>query len=119
MSEWQILYGHWLEARQKFYHIFPDAPFVELYGEGGWAGPVYELHARECEPGEETDAAYWAFQNTGEDDWDLIQPDEDMFRIQFTYGVEVEAEAGKGRMLRLIVEKVGLWEGQSKEGDSG
>ena len=55
---------------------------------------------------ESPDGEYWAWQDTGETDFHMIFPHKVLFDICFAYGVQVEVDAGKGRVVRLNVKEV-------------
>ena len=101
-------YGTKSDRDGMFYDIFKTAFVVEMCGyteDEIWA-IVFE---------EAPDGEYWSFQDTGEDDYHLIFPHEILFNVCFPYGVQVEVDAGRGRVVRLrVVKSISLIELRSK-----
>lgn len=52
------------------------------------------------------DGAHWGWLRDGDDAPIMIQPHETLFTMQFPYGPAVEEQRGKGRILRLHVERL-------------
>ena len=54
----------------------------------------------------EAKATHWGWLATGETSYSHIYPREIELRMCFTYGVETEIQAGKGRIVRLLVQEI-------------
>jgi hypothetical protein len=83
---------------------FGDRWWVELHG---LAYPVVEVELTEV-PGDGPEDSYWGWIDAGDQDGKptMIWQHYGIFGMQFPYGVKAEAEAGRGRAVRLEVTKV-------------
>lgn len=59
---------------------------------------IYKIELEECENGQ-----YWAYQDKGKDDINMIHPHVKAFGICFPYGLESELKRDRGRVVRLKV----------------
>lgn len=89
-----INYGIKKDLDGMFYNIFPSVLQVKMCGYD-----LDEIWTLKFE--EDVNGKYWAFQDTGEDIFNMIYPHKVLFDICFLYGPNVEVEAGKGRIVRL------------------
>ena len=97
--------GHW----RMFAHRYDDGLFYNL-GEKWWVEihalpqPIVEVEVREV-PDDDPAATHWGWIDAKPDGTDplMIWPREGLFEMQFPYGSKIEAERGKGRVVRLAV----------------
>lgn len=61
--------------------------------------PILEVQATENPEGR-----YWGWLDAGKDTPSMVWPHEQLFRMCFAYGPEVEVEKGKGRIVRMDIE---------------
>ena len=99
-------------AWRMFAHRYDDGLFYNL-GEKWWVEihalpqPIVEVNVIEV-ASEDPVATHWGWIETSlrETDPVMIWPREGLFEMCFPYGSKVEAERGKGRVVRLTVTEV-------------
>lgn len=83
--------------------------YVESHG---LAWPIVEVEATEV-AGSDPTATHWGWIKTGDSEPIMIWPTLTQFTMCFPYGPHIEAEHGKGRIVRLAVARV---ESDAREG---
>lgn len=76
--------------------------WVEIHG---LEEPIVPVQVREVEH-DDPAGTHWGWLGTGKDTPTMIWPSRVQFNMCFPYGPAVEAEHGKGRILRLAVTEV-------------
>jgi hypothetical protein len=94
----QVLQGH--DGGTFISHIYPHPTIVKMCG----SEPVITVDVRV--PVGEEEPTHWAWQDTGSEEFVMIQPSFPAFKVCFPYGYKVEEEAGKGKMVRVVVEVI-------------
>lgn len=95
-DSWQM---HAVRLRDGLLHYVGSRRFVEFHG---LPEPIVEVEVAEVPDGD-VSATHWAWLPSGKTEPVMIYPREVLFTMCFPYGPKAEAEAGKGRIVRLAV----------------
>lgn len=71
----------------------------------GLTRPVLEVDVVEVEDGDPA-ATHWGWMRAGKTEPTMVYPRKSLLDMCFHYGMQVEIDAGKGRMVRLVVTEV-------------
>ena len=101
-------YGHeynYHDSKETFFtHITPRKSITKLYSEDK---EILSLRLGIIEDEvEDDDSAYWGWKRKGEEGISMIYPWKGAFEMCFPYGPKIEEEHGKGKIVRLKIERV-------------